>query len=1568
MSKLRQQIEAWRDSYINITLKNNMLNREENKSKAIRFTTNEHFTYEHFWKIAIGEGGMEDYALRSGANSDPRYNPIGWRSVKPMDNPTDPAVLDDLVKTGYDVIVKKGENPLCLSFGRLDWRVQNPDFTPNGKEEEFITISSPIILIPIKLNKQGVNYWIKPVDDEAIINPALLLRYKAEGYKSLPMPECGQWIDTKSFDIAEYFDALADHFSGSTTCSFDCDDVTLDIFDYNRLCMYRDVSRHIDDIERNPVIRMIFGENSIPAASPVGIDNEDPTKSFPIVDADSSQNAVIEHFRAGESFIMEGPPGTGKTQTIMNLISDALMRNKRVLFVSSKMSALITLNKKMKMAGVNLDKHCLLIKGESENLGKSESKANLADTYGKLKAALEAPAPAFDFSKYAENIQEYLDTRNTLVGYNKEFYSKDNTLGMSVYDIIGRMLLLGYDEKSIMPLENLGDIDIEELTKDELNSLVKPMRDLQTLSLAIISRFGGIEKDVWFGLRDTELSQARENILRSRIAEMTVTMQDLKSVISSCTGGDEKLIKNLLSALFESSLSTVISLLDADFSRDLYPAYTKSGMSEERRILEKEIANRERYAASVARYYSICAEGAVAAPDAVKELLKNSLHWQKLTLQGVREEQSRLKRVKPISQNDAITDISSDIKAMEALVEDINNLVNTKNELSEIKNELLSHFTEEIFELNYMALLSKFRTSWQENLKQNRKPLLFDMQISKMKKCCCDAQNVNFDMATVYGFLEKLDLYSKKRERVEELAKTLSAYGIVDTNLEMKQLINLAEYLSDFIREALDHKLRGVMFKTGSFEEYIAEKAEALDKINEAAKLLMVERDITVGELSAIAEYYKRICEENARISATEGLDKIFPSIEKNVRTNWAGILDLINLIDRARDMVRDENRTLDEDYAAFVDVIKFLSQGGVKQYVTSLVEQYRSFYSDDSFFDFEVMGDSHDVNSMNYKNFEEWFSHINDFNTLAQYAAYRKSVDELDTMSRSFFEKYARRGRREYPLDQLANQYELSILYTYYGFLLTSSKYVAKLSGRDGITTIQSIMDSYQEADKRLIEDNRRVLDTTLYQSITRSAFGGNSLHNYLHAVPSGSNVSIRRLFKNRSESIKELAPCMMMSIYSVSKLLEYEKYKFDVVIFDEASQIPAEDALPALMRATSQVVIAGDPKQMPAIEYFAEKNSFEHIDADDEDEVGEDLSILDFIITAPDNRLGSARLNMHYRSNHESLIKYSNEHPKLYAGNLITFPSPIARSEDFGLTGIFVPDDPEFAGKKIIGGKGQNEAEAKIAIRLIKEHFRKHPAPKTEEEIEKFESLGVIVFGTHQKDMLLSMMAKDPEAAKIAAITDNRVFFITPADEVQGDEMATMILSLTYGRDKDGEHSNFWGHMNQVSVALRKFNVAVTRAKNNLKFIHTVRANEIAGGNLSYIADYIRGIDALGDNSFVSHPEYNTTFVEAVGKICEEIIGDKSRVVYNYGDSVRSYRIPICILSADKKTVALGIMCEVNRAADNLSVREYARTCPSILKAHGWDNLHTTYALQWVRNYSIELLELKKQLEKVR
>ena len=208
---------------------------------------------------------------------------------------------------------------------------------------------------------------------------------------------------------------------------------------------------------------------------------------------------------------------------------------------------------------------------------------------------------------------------------------------------------------------------------------------------------------------------------------------------------------------------------------------------------------------------------------------------------------------------------------------------------------------------------------------------------------------------------------------------------------------------------------------------------------------------------------------------------------------------------------------------------------------------------------------------------------------------------------------------------------------------------------------------------------------------------------------------MPLRKLFKSIPNLLLKLKPCLMMSPLSVSYFLEADTYKFDMVIFDEASQIFPQDAIGAIFRG-AQVIIAGDSKQLPPTNFFAAStNNDSDYDSDDDDY---DEIISDSILEEATNTIPNRSLLWHYRSRYEDLISFSNR--EIYGNNLVTFPSSKVNEADSGVEYIYVQNG--------VYENRCNKEEAAYCVKLIEQHIKKHPE----------RSLGIIAFSESQQSTI--------------------------------------------------------------------------------------------------------------------------------------------------------------------------------------------------------------------------------------
>ncbi len=447
-------------------------------------------------------------------------------------------------------------------------------------------------------------------------------------------------------------------------------------------------------------------------------------------------------------------------------------------------------------------------------------------------------------------------------------------------------------------------------------------------------------------------------------------------------------------------------------------------------------------------------------------------------------------------------------------------------------------------------------------------------------------------------------------------------------------------------------------------------------------------------------------------------------------------------------------------------------------------------------------------------------------------------------------------------------------------------------------------------------------------------------------HAIKAGGRgVSIRTLFTQIGELILKLCPCVLMSPLSCAQFLDPDKCgMFDIVVFDEASQLPTCKAIGVIARG-KEAVIVGDPKQMPPTSFFMEQVD----DGDDDFETDDLESILDDCLAIS---MPQMFLAWHYRSRHESLITFSNK--AFYDGRLYTFPSP-----DDRVSKVTMVD----CGGSFDSGKTRtNKVEAQAVIdEIIK---RAH-----DPELSKY-SVGVVTFNIQQQslieDLLDEAASKDPDLEKWAFGSEEPIF-VKNLENVQGDERDVILFSIGYGKDETGKLIMNFGPLNRDG-GWRRLNVAVTRSRIEMKVFSSMSPEEIrindtasegvrafkrflqyAAGSTIWDQD-IANTGSSSDSSGTPLIDRNASFTGIADDICARFkaIGyDTDKGVGKSG-----FKIDIGVVSPEKDgTYCLGILLDgpVYAASGTTTSREVSQL--SMLKGFGW-NIVRIWSLEWWEN----------------
>jgi very-short-patch-repair endonuclease/DNA polymerase III delta prime subunit len=444
--------------------------------------------------------------------------------------------------------------------------------------------------------------------------------------------------------------------------------------------------------------------------------------------------------------------------------------------------------------------------------------------------------------------------------------------------------------------------------------------------------------------------------------------------------------------------------------------------------------------------------------------------------------------------------------------------------------------------------------------------------------------------------------------------------------------------------------------------------------------------------------------------------------------------------------------------------------------------------------------------------------------------------------------------------------------------------------------------------------------------------------------------HIAIRQLLKKIPNLLPRLKPCLLMSPMSVAQYLSADHPEFDVVVFDEASQIPVWDAVGAIARG-QQAVIVGDPKQLPPTNFFQRSDDDEEMD---DDGTVEDLeSILDDCIGA---QIPCQTLDWHYRSRHESLIMFSNYH--YYNNRLLTFPS--ASIEGLGVSWHHVPNGIYDKGKT-----RTNRAEAEAVVSEIIGRLR-NPNIKNE-------SIGVVTFSQAQQSLIEDLI--DAERAKNKVIdqwlAEESVepIFVKNLENVQGDERDIILFSICYGPDNLGRVSMNFGPMNREGGE-RRLNVAITRARSKVMVFSTLKANQIdltrtrARGvrDLKYFLEYAeRGPIAISE-AIQSDPDadFDSPFEMAV----YDALISKGWLVHKQVGCA-NYRIDLAVVDPiNPGRYLLGVECDGANYHRAKTARDRDKLREAVLRDLGW-NIHRVWSTDWWTDPDREISKIEKSLK---
>ncbi|HEX7899175.1 MAG TPA: AAA domain-containing protein, partial [Planctomycetota bacterium] len=484
--------------------------------------------------------------------------------------------------------------------------------------------------------------------------------------------------------------------------------------------------------------------------------------------------------------------------------------------------------------------------------------------------------------------------------------------------------------------------------------------------------------------------------------------------------------------------------------------------------------------------------------------------------------------------------------------------------------------------------------------------------------------------------------------------------------------------------------------------------------------------------------------------------------------------------------------------------------------------------------------------------------------------------------------------------------------------------------------TTHATAVERFGEADAAAFAANRTRLAEKHWRGLPPLVGFGQVGTLRRECAKKARHIPIRKLMIEAGRAVLAAKPVFLMSPLSIAAFLPPDGPRFDLVVFDEASQVKPVDAFGAILRG-KQLVVVGDEKQMPPTSFFDTMMTSESVEEDD-DETSMTRDLQSILGLCSAKGMASRMLRWHYRSRHDSLIALSNR--EFYEGKLVVFPSPARVGAGEGLAYRHLPDTAYERGTS-----RTNPKEADAVVGAVLEHARTRP------EL----SLGVVAFSQAQKEAIdrrvEALARKDAAFDQWSTSNADEPFFVKNLENVQGDERDVMLISVGYGRDGAGAVSMNFGPLNQAGGE-RRLNVLITRARRQCVVFTNLSPDDI---------DLARapgeGVRAL--KAFLAFARAGR-LAEAAGEAVElaELESEVAAALAGKGLEVEravgsgGFRVGVAV--KDKNAPGrflLGVEFDGPRYQSARWARDRDRLRDAVLRGLGW-RLHRIWTADWYKN----------------
>ncbi|MCX6641948.1 MAG: DUF4011 domain-containing protein, partial [Candidatus Bathyarchaeota archaeon] len=1421
--------------------------------------------------------------------------------------------LRNLSRRSHSEYTERGVRVLYVTFGELRW------IERETKQE----VVSPLLLTPVELFKETTRGPFKIrvplVEDEIIVNPALMLKLKYEFGVELPFL-LEDDVQNPSGYIASV-NELVKELGWKTDAS-----TYLGLFSFAKLAIYQDLTDNQDEIIKHPIIKSLSGipQNRLVQTGLPKIEEldaiVDPETTYQILDADSSQQVCVQYALRGQSFVMQGPPGTGKSQTIANIISEYIAAGKSILFVSEKMAALEVVYNRLKEK--NLDEYCLEL---------HSYKANKREVINELNRVLVEHLKASKGMSEAE-VERLVKRRNQLNSYSDAIHRIRSPSTISVYQLLNEVSNLrefqdvplrytsfdSLDQKTIFSMEDkVRALSDSWVVVDEGRSF--PWNECKATSYSIETR------SEWVNLLTTIIESSKTLAAKAqnycealminppKTLEDYETLQKLASIVSSSPypptkwleDADLDKIRGETEALddewkaYRTSRNRLSSFYDTRF-KNLHPG--KADRIESALLLAKEQLSEKDPEGALLRQLEALRTYTDETLDTIDDWEENAeviarilgLSTGELTVNQCRQ----LVKLVELCKSDAKPERSwldqSTLDDAQKTLEKTKTDYRKRDDLW----QKLSEYKEEVIKLNLPVTISYLEGPGSSIIRYLR-PSYFSVmrEISRVTKSGRVPDTVISDLKTAYELKELLSKIDSQRAETDKKLGSYFKSDYIDFNGAEKAVGVAKEALNISGSARAPKTLRdNLCIGTNPVEELI----------------------ISANKLKESMQKWRSKSKEFDTLLPEKTPDgKKIPDTPLRDLKNW-----IITLGQRLKNLQEETNDAIITAFTphpqTYNELLSDLRESNVLRLFEENADEKTYLYK-------ETYGSLYQGMST------EWSDVI-------------KAIYWTRNFLKAAPSKFGNKVKiyltdRNTSPPSLKVEDQINGIYTSIDQL--NSKFTRRLWLKEKHALEVPEVLELTENLYSLVDDLRSWVDF----NALRASLSELGLKGFVDQIieKKVKKKDLVNIFKK--SMIKGL---LNHILEGDSDLKSFRGKEHDQIVDDFRS---LDTTL--IEETPSKVITAANTNKPQGV--FVEAQDSEIVDSDGEwDESVDDVNVFDSVLDeCMSIGLPVKMLNWHYRSRHDSLIAFSNN--KFYEGKLLLFPSAIQKGEELGLERIYVAD-----GVYDRGGSRSNEKEAQTVADTVFKQLKEHPS----------KTLGVVTFSISQmntvKDRIEAHLAENPEFEKLLQEDRLRGFFVKNLENVQGDERDVMILSVGYGFDKNRILTMNFGPLNKEGGE-RRLNVAITRAREKVILVTSIKSSDINldsthSKGARQLHDYLAYAES--ETQLQKNPDEKPKDLSAIEKeIIEEIQKLGYVTVPLIGES--SFKINIGVKTQEEHDrYLMGIILDGEGYRTAATARDRDRLRAQILESMGW-KIYRIWSPEWVQRTSTEIKRLQEALK---